>query len=126
MPDAPRLVIAGAATPDSAPWMRRLQQAPLAGHVDHVGYVPEGERERLYAGARALVMPSLDEGFGVPALEAMAAGVPVIAAESWRAAGSDRSRGNTARPRGRRGICGGDGPGRARPGLGDWHKAPPG
>jgi len=80
MPDAPRLVIAGAATPDSGPWIRRIQEAPLAGHVDHVGYVPEGERERLYAGARALVMPSLDEGFGVPALEAMAAGVPVIAA----------------------------------------------
>ena len=80
MPDAPHLVIAGAATPDSEPWIRRIRETPLAGHVDHVGYVPEGDRERLYAGARALVMPSLDEGFGVPALEAMAAGVPVIAA----------------------------------------------
>ena len=49
------------------------------GHVDHVGYVSEADRERLYAGARALVMPCFDEGFGVPALEAMAAGVPVIA-----------------------------------------------
>ena len=79
MPDAPRLVIAGAATDDSGPWLQRLQQAPFAGRVDHLGYVAEAERERLYAGARALIMPSFDEGFGVPALEAMAAGVPVIA-----------------------------------------------
>ena len=77
--DSPRLVIAGASTPEAAPWLQRLEQPPLAGHVDHIGYVSEGERERLYAGALALLMPSLDEGFGVPALEAMAAGVPVIA-----------------------------------------------
>ena len=79
MPGAPRLLIAGAPTADSSPWLRRLQETPLAGHVDHGGYVSEAGRERLYAGARALVMPSFDEGFGVPALEAMAAGVPVIA-----------------------------------------------
>ena len=32
----------------------------------------------MYAGARAVVLPSLDEGFGLPALEAMSAGIPVI------------------------------------------------
>jgi glycosyltransferase involved in cell wall biosynthesis len=79
LPDAPRLVIAGSETRESDPWIQRLRHAPLAGRVDHLGYVPESEREQLYAGARALLMPSLDEGFGVPALEAMAAGVPVIA-----------------------------------------------
>lgn len=79
MPGAPRLVVAGASTRESHAWMQRLREAPLAGRVEHVGYVAESNREQLYAGARALVMPSLDEGFGVPALEAMAAGVPVIA-----------------------------------------------
>lgn len=79
MPDAPRLVVAGAATADALPSLQKIAQAPLAGHVDHRGYVPDNQREHLYAGALALIMPSLDEGFGVPALEAMSAGVPVIA-----------------------------------------------
>jgi glycosyltransferase involved in cell wall biosynthesis len=76
---SPRLVIAGGATPEATSWLERIKQPPLAGHVDHLGYIAEHDREQLYAGALALVMPSLDEGFGVPALEAMAAGVPVIA-----------------------------------------------
>ena len=77
LPSAPPLVIAGSATPDAAPWLDRLAREPLRGRVEHRGYVPD--REPLYAGARALIMPSLDEGFGIPALEAMSAGVPVIA-----------------------------------------------
>lgn len=75
----PSLVLAGRATDDAAPWLERLRHAPLAGHVRHLGYVPAGERERLYAGARLLVQPSRDEGFGIPVLEAMSAGVPVVA-----------------------------------------------
>jgi glycosyltransferase involved in cell wall biosynthesis len=47
--------------------------------VRHLGYVAHDDREKLYAGARVLVLPSLDEGFGLPALEAMSAGVPVVA-----------------------------------------------
>jgi glycosyltransferase involved in cell wall biosynthesis len=76
---APPLVIAGRETADAADWLRRIASAPLAGHVRHLGYVEDADRERLYAGARVLVLPSLDEGFGLTALEAMSAGIPVIA-----------------------------------------------
>ena len=75
----PRLVLAGRATPDATDWLDRVKRAPLAGRVEHRGYLAPEDRATLYAGARLLVMPSLDEGFGLPVLEAMAAGVPVVA-----------------------------------------------
>jgi glycosyltransferase involved in cell wall biosynthesis len=78
-PHAPRLVLAGGAGPDAHEWLARISTEPLSGHVEYLGYVADGEREGLYAGARALVIPSFDEGFGLPALEAMSAGVPVVA-----------------------------------------------
>jgi glycosyltransferase involved in cell wall biosynthesis len=77
----PRLVLAGGPTPDAAAWLARIGESPLREHVEHVGYVRHDEREALYAGARALVLPSLDEGFGLPALEAMSAGIPVIVSD---------------------------------------------
>jgi glycosyltransferase involved in cell wall biosynthesis len=77
-PDLPRLVLAGRATTAASTWLARISSPPLAPHVSHIGYVANEAREDLYRSARVLVMPSLDEGFGFPALEAMSAGIPVI------------------------------------------------
>ncbi len=79
-PDAPPLVLAGQASPASSQTLARLTSPPLAGHVRHEGYVDERQLRKLYDEAVLLVLPSLDEGFGIPALEAMTVGVPVIAA----------------------------------------------
>jgi glycosyltransferase involved in cell wall biosynthesis len=75
----PDLVLAGKATEEARPWLERITRPPLAGHVRHIGYVEPANRQALYAGARLLVMPSLEEGFGIPVLEAMTFGVPVVA-----------------------------------------------
>lgn len=53
----------------------------LADHVREIGFVPEEHKVGLLAGAAALLFPSLAEGFGFPALEAMAVGTPVITSD---------------------------------------------
>jgi glycosyltransferase involved in cell wall biosynthesis len=78
LPSAPRLLLAGGATPAAAAWLTAIAEPPLAGHVDHVGYVQGDRRYDLYCRASMLVLPSHLEGFGLPALEAMTVGVPVI------------------------------------------------
>jgi len=76
----PDLVLAGRATPAAAPWLERIAHPPLAGRVRHIGYVAPPDKRALYDGARLLVQPSFEEGFGLTVLEAMTAGVPVVAA----------------------------------------------
>ena len=58
-----------------------IEQRGLADRVLFTGFVPDNELVVLYNMARALVLPSLEEGFGLPAVEAMACGTPVIASD---------------------------------------------
>lgn len=58
---------------------RRIGTLGLSGAVEAVGNVPDAQLAALYAGAHALVYPSLFEGFGLPVVEAMRMGCPVIA-----------------------------------------------
>ena len=58
------------------------EQPALRNRVILTGYVPDEDLSALYSGALAFVFPSLYEGFGLPALEAMQCGVPVIASRT--------------------------------------------
>jgi glycosyltransferase involved in cell wall biosynthesis len=77
-----RLEISGA-LPDAFPEHRRLiSSLGLEGRVRWLGQVEDADMPSLVAGADVLVYPSLGEGFGLPPLEAMAAGTPVVAANA--------------------------------------------
>jgi glycosyltransferase involved in cell wall biosynthesis len=54
----------------------------LRGRVDLLGYVPEEDLPAIYSHAAAFVYPSLYEGFGLPVVEAMACGTPVLTSRS--------------------------------------------
>jgi len=76
---------AGVATPlvlvGARAWKAEAELKPI-GHapatVRRMDYLPRAQLDRLIRGARAVVFPSLYEGFGLPALEAMALGAPVL------------------------------------------------
>jgi glycosyltransferase involved in cell wall biosynthesis len=77
--DAPPLMIAGAKGWSSDPIYAAADELVAAGRVRFLGYVPDEDLPGLYAGAAAVVYPSWYEGFGLPVLEGLAAGVPVVA-----------------------------------------------
>jgi alpha-1,3-rhamnosyl/mannosyltransferase len=72
------LVIAGGRGWLNQELERTLAPLEARGEVRRLGYVDEGDLPLLYAGAHAFAFPSLYEGFGLPVLEAMASGVPVL------------------------------------------------
>ena len=73
------LVIAGMRGWKTEPILERIAASPRADRIRLADYVADEHLPALYAGAEAFVFPSLYEGFGFPPLEAMAAGIPVIA-----------------------------------------------
>lgn len=64
--------------PKHAEITSKIETLSLGSRVDFVGIVPETKLPGLYRGAEALVFPSLYEGFGLPLVEAMACGTPVV------------------------------------------------
>jgi glycosyltransferase involved in cell wall biosynthesis len=69
------LVFTGEPAVDLDRW---IEQQGVKPRVDFAGVVPEAKLPSLYRGADALIFPSLYEGFGLPVLEAMACGTPVV------------------------------------------------
>lgn len=75
------LLLVGGKGWESPGFYAQLDRLQASGSLIWPGYVPEADLPVLYAGARALAFPSIYEGFGLPVLEAMASGVPVLAAQ---------------------------------------------
>jgi glycosyltransferase involved in cell wall biosynthesis len=78
----PELVIAGGRGWGFEPILAAPERFGVAGRVHFLGKVPDEDLPALMAGASLFVYPSLYEGFGLPPLEAMASGVPVVVAKS--------------------------------------------
>jgi glycosyltransferase involved in cell wall biosynthesis len=77
------LVIGGKVDHGAEEIERSLQDSPRSSRIHRVGLIPDADLPAFYAGAACFVYPSLFEGFGLPLLEAMACGCPVV--------GSDRA-----------------------------------
>ncbi|SFM64320.1 alpha-1,3-rhamnosyl/mannosyltransferase [Ectothiorhodospira mobilis] len=73
------LVLVGGEGWNSQDIHQQIHAATTRGHVRYLRYVPEDHLPALYAGAFLMAYPSLYEGFGLPVLEAMASGTPVVA-----------------------------------------------
>ncbi len=73
-----QLVIAGKRGWHSGPFFARLQTLGLTEHVKLLGFVPDEDLPALYNLAEVFAFPSIYEGFGLPVLEAMACGTPVV------------------------------------------------
>ncbi len=82
MPAGWRLTLAGATDGyEAVTEMRAIEESPRRSDIEIRGYVDAATLASLYARASIFAFPSLDEGFGIPVLEAMAHGIPVITSQ---------------------------------------------
>lgn len=77
-----RLVVVGKLGARGRSLLQGIRKSPVAASIEYRGFVPDHLLRDLYRRATAFVFPSRYEGFGLPILEAMAAGTPVIAADT--------------------------------------------
>jgi glycosyltransferase involved in cell wall biosynthesis len=73
-----RLVLAGSDGYGADEVRARIVASPVRGRIEAPGYVSPQDLAGWYARARVFAFPSLDEGFGMPLLEAFSAGLPVL------------------------------------------------
>lgn len=76
------LVLAGSLGFGGEEILQRIRQSPRRDEIRVLGYVSDKTLADLYSRASIFAFPSLDEGFGMPVLEAMAAGVPALTSSS--------------------------------------------
>jgi len=76
-----RLVLAGRIGWHCRPLLRQMAAGDLKDAIQHIGYVPAADLPAIYNLARVVAFPSLYEGFGLPIVEAMKCGVPVLTAD---------------------------------------------
>ncbi len=79
LPDRYHMILAGGDGYGSDAVRAALSKPKLRGRVNRLGYVRRVDLEKLYKSASVFLFPSFEEGFGLPVLEAMAHGLPVVA-----------------------------------------------
>jgi glycosyltransferase involved in cell wall biosynthesis len=76
------LVIVGERRRTGAQELQHIEQLGLSRRVHFTGWIPQNELRSIYCLADLFAFPSLHEGFGIPLLEAMACGCPIVAAST--------------------------------------------
>ncbi len=76
------LILVGSQAPFQNEIDAEIKASPFTNEIKKIGWVPMDQLPILVSGAQAMVYPSIYEGFGLPTIEAMACGVPVIASSS--------------------------------------------